>query len=144
MVNQPFNRVFGCHSLEQGLTDQIPGQALSHGIANNISCKEILVSSYVQPALVSRHIGYITHPYLIRRGSLKLLSQDIISYRKSMLRVGSSFEFPFLLAAYAELSPNSFYPANSHPDTVLRQIILQLLGAVNLPGTLIGCSDLYL
>src|SRR4030067_3464354 len=108
MVNQPFSRAFSCHSLEQGLTDQIPGQALSHGIANNISCKEILVSSYVQPAFVSRHIGYITHPDFIRRGNLKLLSQDIISYRKSMLRVGSSLEFPFLLAAYAKPPPTSF------------------------------------
>src|SRR4030043_475052 len=144
MVNQPLGRAFSCHSLEQGLADQIPGQALSHGISNNISCKEILMSSYVQPAFVSRNIGYITHPYLIRRGNLKLLSQDIISYRKSMLRVGSSFEFPFLLAAYAQLSLNSFYPANSHPDTMLRQIILQLLGAVNLPGTLVSRSDLCL
>src|SRR4030042_1406381 len=144
MVNQPFSRAFGCHSLEQGLTDQIPGQALSHGIANNISGKEILVGGYIQPAFVSRHVGYITHPYLIRCGNLKLLSQDIISYRQSMSRIGGSFEFTFLLAAYAELSPNSFYPANSHPDTVLRQIMLQLLGAVNLPGTPVGCSDLYL
>src|SRR3972149_7536508 len=144
MVNQPLSRAFGLHSLEQGLTDQIPGQALSHGIANNISGKEIRMSSDVQPAFVSRHVGYITHPYLVRCGNFKLLSQDIISYRKSMLRVGSSFEFPFLLAAYGELSPNSFDPANSHPDTVLRQIILQLLGAVNLPGALVCCSDLYL
>src|SRR4030066_1802114 len=143
MVNQPFSRAFSCHSLEQGLTDQIPGQALSHGISNNISCKEILMSSYVQPAFISRHVGYITHPYLIRCGNLKLLSQDILSYRKSMLRVGGSFEFPLLLAAYAQLSPNSLYPANSHSDTMRRQIMLQLLGAVNLPGTLIGCSDIH-
>src|SRR4030042_630592 len=115
-MNQPLSRAFSCHSLEQGLTHQIPGQALSHGISNNISGKEILMSSYVQPAFVSRHIGYITHPYLIRRGNLELLSQDILSYRKSMLRVGSSFEFPFLLTAYAELPSNSFYPANPHPD----------------------------
>src|SRR4030042_4856477 len=144
MVNQPFSRAFSCHSLEQGLTDQIPGQALSHGISNNISCKEILVSSYVQPAFVSRHVGYITHPYLVRCGNFKLLPQDILSYRKSMLRIGGSFEFPFLLAAYAELSPDTFYAANSHPDTVLSQIMLQLLGAVNLPRPLVACFDLYL
>jgi hypothetical protein len=144
MVNQPLSRAFNCHSLEQGLTDQIPGQALPHGISHNISGKEILMRSYVQPAFVSRHIGYITHPYLIRRGNLKLLSQDIISYRKGMPGIGGSLEFPLLLAAYAELSPNSFDPANPHPDTMLRQIMLQLLRAVNLPGTLVGRSDLYL
>ncbi len=117
------------------MTDQIPGQTFSHGIPDDISGKEILMSSNIQPAFVSGHVGDVACPYLVRSSNRKLLPQDILSYRKSMLRVGSSFEFALLLAAYAELSPNSFYPAYSHPDTMRRQIVLQLLGTVNLPGT---------
>jgi hypothetical protein len=98
----------------------------------------------VQPAFVGGHIGYITHPYLVRRGDLKPLFQDIISYRKSMFRIGGSLEFSLLLTAYAQLPANTLDPAYAHPDTLLRQVILQLLGAVNLSGSLVCRSDLDL
>jgi len=120
VVNQSLSRAFGRHSIEQGLVNQIPGQAFPHGISNNISGKEILVGGNIQPAFVSRHVGYITHPYLVRHGNLELLPQDILGYREGMLRIGGSFEFPLLLTAYTELSSNTFDPANSYPNTVLR------------------------
>jgi len=41
-----------------------------------------------------------------------------------MLGVDGGLEFPLLLTAYARLPLNSLDPANTHPNTVLRQVVL--------------------
>jgi hypothetical protein len=38
--------------------------------------------------------------------------------------IGGSLEFTLLLAAYAELTANTLDPADTHPDTMLRQVML--------------------
>jgi hypothetical protein len=75
VVQQPFSRTFGCHSLAQRLTNQISGQALSHGVANDLIGKEILMASQIQPAFIGGHIGDVTYPHPIRLINLELLPQ---------------------------------------------------------------------
>jgi hypothetical protein len=58
--------------------------------------------------------------------------------------IGGSLKLLLLFTAYAKLPPNSLDPANAYSDTVLRQIMLQLLGAANLPGPLMRRSNLDL
>ena len=102
------------------------------------------MDSYIQPAFVGRHTGYITDPYLVRSSGRKLLSHDILSHGKGMSGIGGSLEFPLLLTAYAKLSAYPLDPADSYPDIVFRQVTLQFLGAVHLPGPPVCRSDLYL
>src|SRR3972149_1370389 len=58
--------------------------------------------------------------------------------------MSGDLEFPLLLAAYAELLPDALDPANPYPDTMLRQVVLQLLRAVGLPGAPVRRSNLKL
>ena len=85
VVNQPLSWAFGVYSLKQRLADQISGQPLSHRIADDIAAKEILMASNIQPAFVGGYIGYIACPHFIRGSNRKLLTQNILSYRKFVL-----------------------------------------------------------
>ena len=78
----------------------------------------------IQEPLIGADIGDIAHPYLVRFGDRKLLSQDILSHGKGMLRISGSFEFPLLYATDAKLFPNTLDPMDTHLDSVLRQIVL--------------------
>ena len=44
VVNEPLRRTPGGHGPEEGLTDQIPGQPLSHRVANDIAGKQVLMA----------------------------------------------------------------------------------------------------
>jgi hypothetical protein len=75
VVNQPISRAFSGYSLKQRLADQIPAQALSHSIADDIAAKEVFMAGDIQPAFVGGYIGYIAYPDFIRGGNRKLLIQ---------------------------------------------------------------------
>ncbi len=85
VVDQSLCRPFSCYGLKQRLANQTPGQTLSHRIAHDITGKKVLMAGNIQPSFVGGHIGYITHPGLIRRGNLELLTQYVLGYRKGML-----------------------------------------------------------
>jgi len=73
-----------------------------------------------------------------------LLFQQVLRYRQLVPGMSGDLEFPLLLAAYAELLPDALDPANTYPDTMLRQVVLQLLRAVGLPGAPVRRSNLKL
>ncbi len=131
MQDQACRRPLPFHRFPQSLADQFLRHSRAHGIADDLAGKHIFDACEVQPTLISRNVGDVTHPHLARLGRFELLVQQVICYRQIVVGVGRGFEFALLDAANAFFPPQSCNPVSTRLDSFFCKFILQALGAVS-------------
>lgn len=138
------SRPFDGHRFKQRLADQVLGHPVAPGIADDFAGADILVTGQVKPPLIGGNVGDVRQPNHIGNGRRKFLGQQVFSHRQGVVGVGGGFKFSLLAAADAEFTAQSLDPANPNPHPMIRQILLQTLRAVALPGpAAVGRLDLY-
>src|SRR5512139_1167123 len=124
MMDQPLGRSLHRHRPEERLLDQVLRYPVTKGIADHLFAEKVLVPRKIQPPLVSRDVGDVTHPYPIRPQHLEVLSQKVLSYRHIVLRVGRRLELPLLSAPYPKLLPYPLDPTHANGYAVIFQLLL--------------------
>jgi hypothetical protein len=85
MMNKACRCPFAGNRLEQGLTHKISGHATAHGIADNRTGAQSLVSGEIQPVFICRDGRDLGQPDLTRSISHKTLIQQVGYYRLVMV-----------------------------------------------------------
>lgn len=75
VVYQSARWAFCRHTPKQRLADQVFGRALAHGVAHQVATEQIFVACQIEPILISRDVGDVSHPDLIWDDRLEFLLQ---------------------------------------------------------------------
>ena len=100
VVYQSARWAFCRHTPKQRLADQVFGHALAHGVAHQVTTEQIFVACQIEPILISRDVGDVSHPDLIWDDRLEFLLQLVWRNRHGVIRVCCRLELAFLFAAY--------------------------------------------
>lgn len=131
MVDKSCFRTLGGNGPKKRLANQVLRHTGSHGVADDLPSAQILVSGKIEPTLSSLNIGDVAQPDLARSLRLELLSQEVLSHRQGVSRVGRRFEPPHLPTAQAEFPTQALDTAHSGIHPVRRQILLQALRSLS-------------
>ena len=109
----------------QRIRHQRLGHAAIHCPADNLAGVQIFEGCQIEPALIGRDLGDVSHPDLIRRGRLaKLPIQQIRRDRQVVLGIGRDFEFLLVCAADVVQFVKALDAVHASKDALGYQLVL--------------------